>query len=440
MGTKSTAALTETCDLPTPAGLLFIGIDVGRRHHLVAAVPETRMTGTSWERAAARAIPTTGSGFRMLTGWLAELGYPPERTRIGLEPTGGWYGRTIAAWLERHGYHVDWLQNFALHERRQLMIGKQTKTDALDARLIARLLYERELFGTHRGFLQRPPRSVDAIRILVRNRARLVDQRIRCRNQLTAIEDVLFPELKEFFKSGVSIPSARRLLESFPTPGLVAAAEPEDLVRVLVEQGHARGLARRLFDLQVLALDSAGLVGDIGPVMQTQDWLLHQLRLLDEQVAQVEVAIAAQVEQWPGSEPAILASFPAMTLLRKAVLLSSIGDIACFKTERQLRKMLGWYPEARESGTSTTRHRLGQSGNRAARRELWLWVFELIRPNQPETPFRAYYRRLRDRGMPGRVAMGHVAGKLASVLFFCLSHEAPYDAHRHARDLGVTDV
>jgi hypothetical protein len=61
-----------------------------------------------------------------------------------MEPTGGWYGRTVAAWLERH---VDWLQNFAIHDRRHLMIGKQTKTDALDARLIARLLFERERLG-----------------------------------------------------------------------------------------------------------------------------------------------------------------------------------------------------------------------------------------------------------------------------------------------------
>lgn len=90
-----------------------------------------------------RAIPTTGSGFRDLTGWLSESGLAPSQIRIGLEPTGGWYGRTVAAWLERHSYQVQWLQNFALHDRRHLMIGKQTKTDALDARLIARLLFER---------------------------------------------------------------------------------------------------------------------------------------------------------------------------------------------------------------------------------------------------------------------------------------------------------
>ena len=440
MGTQSAAALTETWGDPAPTGLLYLGIDVGRRQHLAAAIPEPRMWDGSWERAPVRTIATTALGFRGLTGWLGELGFTPDQTRIGMEPTGGWYGRTVAAWLERHGYRVDWLQNFALHDRRQLMIGKQTKTDALDARLIARLLFERERLGLKGGFLLRAPRNTDAVRMLVRNRARLVEQRVRCRLQLTAIEDVLFPELKDFFKTSVTSSSARLLLESFPTPNHVAAADPVDLHRVVVRQGHARRLAARLMDLQLAAADSAGLATDTDAIVNTQEWMLYQLRLLDDQIEQVEAAIGAVLEEWPPQDRVVLASFPAMTIIRQAVLLASIGDIACFRDDRQLRKLLGWYPEARESGSSLSRHRLGLSGNRMARRELWLWAWELITPSRTATPFRGYYRRLRERGMAGRVAMGHLAGKLISVLFHCLRSGTPYDPQRHARDLGTVDA
>ena len=41
------------------------------------------------------------------------------------------------------------------------------KTDALDARLIARLLFEWERLGLKGGFLQRPPRNTDALRMRV---------------------------------------------------------------------------------------------------------------------------------------------------------------------------------------------------------------------------------------------------------------------------------
>ncbi len=440
MGTQSTAALTETWGVPAPTGLLYLGIDIGRRKHLAAAIPETRMWDGSWERTPARTIATSALGFRGLTAWLGELGFAPDQTRIGMEPTGGWYGRTVAAWLERHGYRVDWLQNFALHDRRHLMIGKQTKTDALDARLIARLLFERERLGLKGGFLQRPPQSSDAMRMLVRNRARLIEQRVRCRNQLTALEDVLFPELKDFFKSSVTTSSVRLLLESFPTPNHVAAADPADLHRVVVCQGHATAKAASLMDLQMAAASSAGLSTDTDAIVHAQDWLLYQLRMVDGQIQEVEAAIGAVLDEWPARERAVLCSFPIMTTVRQAILLASIGDIACFRDDRQLRKLLGWYPEARESGSSLSKHRLGRSGNRMARRELWLWAWELITPSHADTPFRHYYRRLRDRGMPGNVAMGHLAGKLISVLFHCLRSGNLYDPQRHARDLGGVDV
>ena len=178
-------------------------------------------------------------------------------------------------------------------------------------------------------------------------------------------------------------------------------------------------------DLQLAAADSAGLVTDTDAIVNTQEWMLYQLRLLDDQIEQVEAAIGAVLEEWPPQDRAVLASFPAMTIMRQAVLLASIGDIACFRNDRQLRKLLGWYPEARESGSSISRHRLGLSGNRMARRELWLWAWELITPSRTATPFRDYYRRLRERGMAGRVAMGHLAGKLISVLFHCLRSGTP---------------
>lgn len=93
-----------------------------------------------------------------------------------------------------------------------------------------------------------------------------------------------------------------------------------------------------------------------------------------------------------------------------------------------------------ESGTSVYRHRLGQKGNRLARREIWLWVLSLIKSDCEIQTFRAYYMRLRERGVAGKVAVGHVAGKLISVLIFCLRNGQPYDPDRHARELGLGDA
>lgn len=442
MGARSpVAALTETRGDTVPAGhRLYVGIDVGRREHIVAAISEEQMLRASWERVPVRRIATSGKGFRELTDWLHGSGYGVHEVEVGCEPTGGWYAQTVAAWMERHGYVVSWLQNSALHERRQLLIGKQTKTDALDARLIARLLFERTRFGQRRGFLHQAPRSTDALRMLVRNRHRLIEQRTRYRLQLTAVEDVLFPELKDFFKRSITGRVARHLLEVYPTPDDLFRAAPAEVRKVVVIEGHGSVLAPRLNDLQMAACDSAGLVDGVAPILQAQKWLLEQLQRVDEQIAHAEIAIAGTLEAWPSRDRAILDSLPAMSVMRQAVLLAAIGDLATFTNDRQLRKFLGWYPELRESGTSISRHRLGLSGSRLARTELWLWSIQLCSPAFPATPFRAYYDRLRARGLSGHSAIGHLASKLISVLFFCLRRGEFYDPERHLHDLGLGDV
>ena len=347
--------------------------------------------------------------------------------------------RDRVAWLERNGYEVQWLQTWALHERRQLAIGKQTKTDALDARLIARLLYEREFHAQDRGFLKTGPRSTDALRLLVRSRVRLIEQRTRIRLQLTNVEDALFPELKEFFKSSITSPAVRRLLEAFPTPKSLADAARDDIYRVLVIQGRVRIYAARIEELRRLAAETAGLT-DVEPILHAQSWLLRQLNAVDEQIEDVERSLVSALQVWPAGQRAVLESFPFMSDMRQAVLLASIGDVNTFRNDGQLRKLLGWYPEARESGTTVSKHRLGYSGNRLGRREVWFWAMQLITPRQATTPFAAYYQRLRARGVPGHAAVGHLAGKLISVLFFCLRSGRPYDPAQHARALGLGDA
>jgi transposase len=432
--------LTENCDSTGPAGTpLYVGIDVGRRHHVVAAITRERMEDGNWERATVRPVPTTAAGFGGFVEWLEGFGRGRDEIRIGCEPTGGLCAETLAAWLTHRGYQVSWLQSWALHERRRLAIGKQTKTDALDARLIARLLYEREAYAQVKGFLGRPPRSTNGLRLLVRNRARLISQRTRYRLQLTQVEDVIFPELKEFFAKSITAFTARRLMEEFPTPADVAKARLVDLKNLLIRECHSVPHRDRIPELRELARSSAGLK-DVGPILQTQSWLLEALRKVDLQIDELEATISALVSEWPASQRAVYESFPCMSKMREALLIATIGDLSTFRHDGQLRKLLGWYPEIRESGNSVSKHYLGLGGNRMARREIWLWVLQLLGPRVRETPFRVYYRRLRDRNVRGAVAMGHVAGKLISVLFFCLRNEQSYDIERHARALGICDV
>jgi transposase len=234
--------------------------------------------------------------------------------------------------------------------------------------------------------------------------------------------------------------TARLLLERFPTPAALAAAAPEDVSAVVIREARALTMGRRLPELQQLAAGSAGLTQDIDHLLRVQSWLLGQLRVLEEEIATAEKTLVEALAVWPQRPRDVLQSFPGMSVLRAAVLLSAIGEVSTFQSDRQLRKHLGWYPESAESSASVYRHRLGQKGNRLARREIWLWVMTLIKSDCEVATFRSYYQRLRGRGMAGKVAVGHVAGKLVSVVYFCLRSGEPYDPDRHARELGLGDA
>ena len=206
-----------------------------------------------------RQVATNADGFTELVAWLLSFGVEVSNVPVGIEPTGGLYSKTVVAWLVRHDFQIDWLQNWAVHDRRHLLIGKQAKSDALDARLIARLLYERECLGMVGGFLHRAPASAESLRMLVRNRFKLLTLHTRHRLQLAALEDVLFPEFKEVFKGSQTNPAARRVLEHFPTPAELAAAPPEDVREVVYRQARATRLVKAAERLQQLAARSAGL-------------------------------------------------------------------------------------------------------------------------------------------------------------------------------------
>ena len=61
-----------------------------------------------------------------------------------------------------------------------------------------------------------------------------------------------------------------------------------------------------------------------------------------------------------------------------------------------------------------------------------------LTPHYRTTAFSRFYQRLVARGMRKSAALGHVAGKLASVLYCCLKTMTPYDEKKHLQEMGFT--
>ncbi|WP_423219242.1 IS110 family transposase [Thermaerobacter marianensis] len=414
-------------------------MDVGRRRHRAAILPIGRaMHG--WEHAPVLAFTADTDGFREFFDALHAAGATPANTVCALEPTGGYSSQPIFQALKHHGFEVLWVKNQAVHDLRETLYGRRSKTDAEDARLIARLLYLREAIGQEYAFQVAHTGSAPYrnLRLLVELRWKQVQAHRRASNQLMQVLDVLFPEMRQIFRKGTTRPTPLHLLRRFSTVQAIAAASEQDLRHVLVNEARSLRHQTAVSELRRLAQTSVGAREGRDVLELAQGWLIQQLHDLQDSLVDLEARIKAAVEEFP--ETSILRTFPSMSARRIATLLAGMGaPIDAFPNDRALRKQWGWYVEIEQSG-ARTRSRLGRGGYRGTRRELYLMAMQLIKEQTQDNPFRHYYRRLL-RGNPTpkvpKVALGHVASKLITVMYVCMRRREPYDPAKLWRHMGV---
>lgn len=217
----------------------FLGVDVGCRTHVVCALPRSlfEQGDSRWQHAPTLTVPVSRPGYEKISALLARLTDDPARDVVaGLEPTGGYYARTVHAYLASLGLEVRWIKNNAVHDARDAVYGKKTKTDAADARLIARLLYLREAVGQEYAFTAGHNQIgvYATLRLLVNNRWKLRQaQALSC---LAKVRDLLrisarpwptafHPSMRSRHASA-AIASSASALKIRPTIGPLASAQP----------------------------------------------------------------------------------------------------------------------------------------------------------------------------------------------------------------------
>ena len=150
--------------------------------------------------------------------------------------------------------------------------------------------------------------------------------------------------------------------------------------------------------------------------------------------------LLSHVEQLIASHPytPIITSFPVKSPLWTATLISMIGTIDRFRNYGEFRAYAGWYPKVEQSGTSVHSSSLANDGARSLRNVFGQMALMYLTPHYHATAFYRFYQRLVARGMRKSSALGHVAGKLASVLYCCLKTMTAYDEKKHLQEMGFT--
>jgi len=244
----------------------------------------------------------------------------------------------------------------------------RAKTDKLDSRTLASLLWKGELDA-----VWMPDERCRVLRRRLARREQLMRTRTRSKNELQAV-------------------LARRLQSKPPFADLF-------------------GVKGRYW-----------LAGLELPVEEREsvDAGLRQIAFIDTEIAAVDRLIAQQALAWP--EIRRLMTVPGVNLICAASFLAAIGEPSRFLTSRKLVAYLALDPKVRQSGEAPARSgRISKRGSASARWALVEAAWSVVK--QPG-PLRAFYERIRGRRGHGKAIVA-TARKL-TVLFWCmLAHPRP---------------
>jgi transposase len=248
----------------------------------------------------------------------------------------------------------------------------RTKTDKLDARTLAKLMWQGDLDA-----VWMPDERCRVLRRRLARREQLVRSRSRVKNEVHAV-------------------LMRRLKPKPPCSDLFGVKGRKWL---------------RSLELPV-------------EEMETVQSALRQISFLDREIEEIERMVAKQIMSWP--EAKRLMTVPGVNLIVAATFMAAIGEINRFFGPKRLVAYLGLDPRIRQSGEQVARSgRISKRGSASTR---WALVEAAWTVVQQPGPLRAFYLRIRARRGHGKAIVA-VARKLA-VLFWCMLQRGEEYAHQ----------
>ena len=285
--------------------------------------------------------------------------------RVALEVTGSCW--EVARILEPHVDRV-----IVVSPDDTGIANARAKTDRLDARTLASLLWRGELDA-----VWVPDERCRVLRRRLARREQLVHARTRAKNEIQAV-------------------LVRRLQGKPPCSDLFGV------------RGRS-WLASLELPVEERESVSAGI---------------RHIEFLDWEIRDVERLIAEQALAWP--EIRRLMTVPGVNLICAATFIAAVGEISRFANSRKLVAYLGLDPKVRQSGEAPARSgRISKRGSATARWALVEAAWIAVR--QPG-PMHAFYERTRARRGHGKAVVA-AARKLA-VLFWCMLTRGEDYAHQ----------
>ena len=323
--------------------------------------------------------------------------------------------------------HVYPIHPRAAAQFRAALFPSGAKDDPSDAELLLDLLVH------HRARLRRLKPDTEQTRLvqhLVEGRRKLVNERTRQTNRLTAQLKLYFPQMLDWFDA-VDSPLVGALLKRWPTLEALQKARP-DTVRSFFTTHNCRSqelIERRLDQIRsaIPAVRDKALI----EAAQTMTKVLVELiATLREGIASFDRQIAQAVAAHP--DFAIFDSFPGAGPALAPRLLAAFGSQReRYQSAADLQTFSGIAPVTVRSGKSQWVH-VRWACPRFLRQTFHEWAAHSIGFCDWA---RAYYQQQRGRGNDHHAAVRALAFKWIRIAFRCWKDALPYDDARYMQSL-----
>lgn len=309
---------------------------------------------------------------------------------------------------------------------RQAFFPSGAKTDPGDTALLLELLLQ------HRHHLRRlDPDTAETrlLSMLIELRRRLVDERTRQSNRLTAWLKMYFPQPLDWIDN-IDVPLGCDFLERWPTLQQLQRAQPETVEHFFRDhnsrsqtriQERVEAIRTAVAAVHDPALLEAGAAATVA--------LVTVLKALNATIASLDQRLAALPKH---SEADLFAGLPGAGPILLPRLIVAFGTRReRFRSASELAAYSGIAPVTRQSGKSKSVH-----FRRACPTFLRQTFHEFAAHSVAKSSWaRQFYDQQRDKGKRHHAAVRSLAFKWIRILFRCWKDRTPYDEARYLESL-----
>ena len=368
--------------------LHYIGIDIAKHKHVVGVL---KRDGAPVGNA--RPFTNDFEGFSDLLRRLAELKVRADESIIVMESTGHYW---MALWefLVAHGFDIAVVNPVLTDAFRKADTLRKTKTDKVDAFLIAEYARFKNLGPTRVS-----PEDAEGLKQLTRYRHHLVKERTALKNRLTSVADRIFPELAGLF-SDKNCATARAILNEYGTAARVAATDIRTLTKTVRSASRGRHGREKAEEVKAAARRSVGSTFAAGALAFEAKHIADLVGHLDAEIAELDGEIARLLDPEVG---ALLQTIPGIGPVCAAAIAAEVGDPDRFDDPKKLMAYAGMDSTKSQSGRFDGDEQHMSKRGSAPLRNALMTAADGARRSDPY--FGDYYDSLRARGKHHYVAV-----------------------------------